>query len=664
MNSADLPEGTRQAEDAFSQVVAAVRDYSVILLDKTGCVQTWNAGAEAIKGYRAEEVLGKHISLFYTREALSAGWPAHELEVAAATGRFEDESWRVRRDGSRFWANAVLTALHDGHGLVRGYVKICRDLTERKQAEEKLRLSEERFRLMVEGVKDYAIFMLDPQGRVTTWNRGAERLKGYQPHEIIGHHFSQFYPEEAIQRDWPAEELRRAERDGRFEDEGWRLRKDGTLFWANVVITALRDEAGTLVGFAKVTRDLTERREAEEKARLFEREEAARKAAEEAAEERQRLVEELRLADQRKDEFLATLAHELRNPLAPLRSGLQVLKLAESTPDIVVETRAMMERQLNHMIHLVDDLLEVSRISRGKIKLQKQPLTLRSIVELALETCRPLIDAADHGLRLELPEQPVWVKGDLTRLSQVVSNLLNNAVKFTPPGGRLAVRAYREGERAVLEVSDNGIGIPVEMLPSVFDLFTQVSRYQEHAQGGLGIGLSLVKLLVELQGGTVEASSQGTNRGTTFRIRLPLVAEPAPATQPKPAAAESLPGQLKVLVVDDNQDAARMLATLLRLLKQDVSMAHDGRQALREAESYRPDLVLMDIGMPHMNGREACRKIRENEWGQSMTLVALTGWGQDEDKALSRESGFDRHFVKPIDSKALEALVQELLRRK
>ena len=279
--------GLKESEEEFEKLVAGVRDYAIFLLDRQGHILTWNAGAEAIKGYRPEEIIGQHFSRFYLKEAVASGWPAHELEVAAQTGRFEDEGWRLRKDGTRFWANIIITALRDDSGEVRGFLKITRDLTDRKQAEEKLRISEERFRSMIENVKDYAIFMLDPQGRVATWNAGAQRIKGYTSEEIIGEHFSRFYPQEAIDRGWPEEELRRAEADGQFEDEGWRIRKDGSRFWANVVITALRDESGVLRGFGKVTRDLTERKEAEDQARRLIQEEAARKAAEESTREAQ-----------------------------------------------------------------------------------------------------------------------------------------------------------------------------------------------------------------------------------------------------------------------------------------------------------------------------------------------------------------------------------------
>ena len=287
--------GFHQSEERFAQLVAGVRDYAVFLLDSQGNVATWNAGAERIKGYRAEEIIGQHFSRFYTSDAVSSGWPAHELDVTSQTGRFEDEGWRVRKDGSRFWANVVITAIHSPAGEVRGFLKITRDLTDRKQAEEKLRLSEERFRLIVDGIQDYAIFMLDPRGHVATWNAGAARLKGYTADEIIGQHFSRFYPRDAVERGWPDYELQCAAAEGRFEDEGLRVRKDGSLFWANVVITALRDESSVLRGFAKVTRDLTDRHEAEENARRILQEEAARKAAEEAAREIERQREHLRV---------------------------------------------------------------------------------------------------------------------------------------------------------------------------------------------------------------------------------------------------------------------------------------------------------------------------------------------------------------------------------
>ncbi len=1070
--------GRRRGEQHFEQIVAGVRDYAVFLLDREGNVLTWNAGAERIKGYRPEEIVGQHFSRLYPKDAVAAGWPARGLEAAAATGRFEDEGWRVRKDGSRFWANVVITALRDEGGEVRGFLKITRDLTDRRQAEEKLRQGEERFRLLVEGVKDYAIFMLDPEGRVATWNAGAERLKGYTAEEIIGQHFSKFYPPEALERGWPAEELRRAAADGRIEDEGWRVRKDGSRFWANVVITALRDETGVLRGFGKVTRDLTERRRAEENARRLLSEEAARKAAEEAAREIERQREQLhvtlssigdavivtdgggavtflnpvaerltgwgqheaegqplervfriinersrqsvenpvrrvfrdkavvqlanhtalvardgrevpvedtaapirgrdgevggavlvfrdvtaarraaevrrhlaaivessddaiisegldgtiltwnraaerlygytareavgrplallvppdhpdevpallerikrgeyvehfetqrvrkdgsrvevsltlspvrdaegkvtgaskiardvtaqkrageaarfladasaalatlvdyestlqkvvnlavpdfadwsavdvavdggpprrlavahrdpkkvRLAqelferyppdpeapggighafrtgepaiteavtdemlrqgarddehlrlvralglrsflcvpltvsgktfgvltfataesgrsfarsdlalaqdlsrriavavenanlylalreeDRRKTEFLALLAHEIRNPLAPLRNGLEVLRAAGDDRRPAEQARAMMERQLQHLVRLVDDLLDVSRISRGKIELRKERIPLSEVVNSALETCAPLVGQQGDELIVTRPEGPVYVDADRTRLAQALGNLLSNAAKYSEPGSRIWLTAAREGDEAVLRVKDEGAGIPPDMLPRVFEPFWQVDRTLEKSQGGLGVGLTIVQRLVELHGGTVEARSEGPGKGSEFIIRVPAVrsAADSPAEAGRPERPVT---RHRVLVVDDHADAADSLAEMLRLMGHEVRTARDGLDGVSAAADFMPDVILLDIGMPKLNGYDACRRIREQPGGKDAVIVALTGWGQDEDKRRSREAGFDGHLIKPVEPAALEKLLAE-----
>lgn len=1075
-NNPDSPS-TSQAdaewagEENFSQLVAGVRDYAVFLLDQNGYVLTWNAGAEQIKGYRGEEIIGQHFSRFYTNEAISTGWPSHELEVASTTGRFEDEGWRVRKDGSRFWANLVLTALRNKRGEVRGFLKITRDLTDRKQAEEKLRLSEERFRLLVEGVKDYAIFMLDPQGRVATWNTGAEKLKGYRASEIVGRHFSTFYPQPDLDRGWPEEELRRAQELGRFEDEGWRLRKDGSRFWANVVISALRDANGNLQGFAKVTRDLSDRKQSEESERRLLQEEAARRAAEQArgeierqreqlrvtlasigdgvivtdkeglisflnpvaeqltgwsleqaqgqaldqvfpiiseqtrqpaqnpalkalrekavvalanhtallsrdgreipiedsaapiyaadgeisgvvlvfrdvtearrslearlylasivessddaiigktleghiaswnkgaerlygytaaeavgqplslivpperldelpelmrgarsgerlehyetvrlrkdgqlvdvsltispvldregrligiskiardisarkqaearqlrhnqrsrllwesasvllttdtpqdvlkglfdkvappleldsyfnymvcegqdtlrlasyagvpaqavgewqtlepgvgisgqvvlsrrstlyqniqhsqapecagaralgmkvclcyplmAEgrllgtlafgsrrrsdldpgeqeflqtlaqhvaacyERNRLVEQLREADRRKDHFLATLAHELRNPLAPLRNGLEVMKLADIQDAAARQAQSIMDRQLGHMVRLIDDLLDMSRISQGKITLQKRRVTLDEVVSSAIETSRPAIERHGHRFEVALPEERLWLEADPTRLGQVLSNLLNNASKFTPGGGSIRLSASRVDDEVEVRVKDSGVGIPPQMLHQVFEVFTQVDRAIERSEGGLGIGLSLVKGLIELHGGRVDVFSEGDGRGSEFLIRLPLGCQPEPLASGSSAPSQATGPGLRILVVDDNRDSVMTLGLMLGMMCQEVREAYDGAQAVRVAEEFRPHLILMDIGMPLLNGYDACRQIRDREWGKSISIVALSGWGQDEDKRKSLDAGFDSHLTKPVDPSALAELV-------
>ena len=371
------------------------------------------------------------------------------------------------------------------------------------------------------------------------------------------------------------------------------------------------------------------------------------------------LYQALRDSDRRKDEFLATLAHELRNPLAPLRNGLQVLRLARANESMAEQARTMMERQLGQMVHLIDDLLDLSRISRGKIELRKERVDLAKAIQQAVETSRPGIEQAGHDLSIDVPSGPVYVDADVTRLAQVFSNLLNNAAKYTERGGRIRLSVRRIGSEAVVLVRDNGIGIPPPMLPHIFEMFTQVDRNLERSQGGLGIGLSIVKRLVEMHGGTVDAKSDGHGMGSEFVVRLPVVVSVAqPANEPGGMSTPS--SRRRVLVVDDNRDAAVSLAMMLELMGNETRTAHDGLEALDIAAAYRPDLVLLDIGMPKMNGYETAQHIRQQPWGQGTHLVALTGWGQDEDRRRSRDAGFDHHITKPIEPTTLQKLLAGL----
>jgi PAS domain S-box-containing protein len=373
-------------------------------------------------------------------------------------------------------------------------------------------------------------------------------------------------------------------------------------------------------------------------------------------------AEALREADRLKDEFLATLAHELRNPLAPLRNGLEILRLGAADGDAVTRAREAMERQLAQMVRLVDDLLDVSRISQGKLSLRRERADLSAILASAVETSRPLLEAAQHQLTLNSPATPVYVDGDVTRLAQVFANLLNNAAKFTAPGGRIEIAVATDAEHVNVIVRDNGIGIPAPMLPRVFDPFTQVRRGDALADSGLGIGLTIVKRLVQMHGGTVEARSRGEGLGSEFSVHLPRQSAPAP-TQPRAADTAGSPPPLRVLVVDDNHDAALTLAMLLELLGHQTTTVHDGEAALLAAERDRPDIVLLDIGMPGMDGYEVARRMRQQPWAEGITLIALTGWGQERDKSLSRAAGFDHHLVKPAEPATLKALLSEAQRR-
>jgi len=370
--------------------------------------------------------------------------------------------------------------------------------------------------------------------------------------------------------------------------------------------------------------------------------------------------EALKDADRRKDEFLATLAHELRNPLAPLRTGLQVLRL-NPTGSTADAAREMMERQLGHMVHLVDDLLDVSRISRGKVELKRERLSLKTIVESAIETSRPSIDEAHHTLTLKLPSEPVYIDGDLTRLAQAVSNILTNAAKYTPQGGRIELVAKQEATRAVISITDNGVGIPSELTTSVFEMFAQVNRNLNRSQGGLGIGLALVKRLIEMHGGTIEAQSPGAGKGSTFTIRLPIaLPEEASLEESSPVTLHHAPEKRRILIVDDNKDGADSLAMLLSMLGYEATTAHNGYEALDSVHAHPPDLIFLDIGLPGIDGYEVARRLRSDIPVYNGTIVALTGWGSDKDKQKSRESGCDAHLTKPVDLGAVEQILTRL----
>jgi signal transduction histidine kinase/ActR/RegA family two-component response regulator len=374
--------------------------------------------------------------------------------------------------------------------------------------------------------------------------------------------------------------------------------------------------------------------------------------------ERVNLIRQLRDIDRRKDEFLATLAHELRNPLAPIQNALEILRLTDNGAS--AQVRQMMDRQLGQMVHLIDDLLDVSRITRGKLALRREYVTLTSIVDSALDTVRPLIDTLGHRLTVDLPPQPVYLDADSMRLAQVFANLLNNAAKYTERGGQITLTASLSGNTLRVAVHDTGIGIAPEVLPAIFEMFTQGDRSLEKSQGGLGIGLTLVRRLVEMHGGSVEARSDGLSFGSEFIVRLPI-AKPPQANDPAPAdiaPAESI--NCRILVADDNQDAAESMGEMLRLLGHDVRTVHNGIQALEGAEAFRPDIALLDIGMPRMNGYDVARNIRAQSWGAQMVLIALTGLGQEEDKRQALQAGFDRHFTKPVKLSDLERLVSSL----
>ncbi len=739
----------------------SVRDYALVMLDPDGYVVSWNSGAASIKGYTSAEIIGKHFTRFYPQESIDNGLPERELVIARESGRFEDEGWRLRKDGRRFWANVIITPLREATGELIGYAKVTRDLTERRKNEEQLRLNEARFRTLVQGVKDYAIFMLNPDGTVATWNEGAQRIKGYTAEEIIGSHFSKFYPRDALERRFPEHELSTATTEGRFEDEGWRVRKDGSLFWANVVITALRDESGRLVGFSKITRDLTERRRhenilraSEERfrllvegvidyaiimidregfitswndgaahlngfapgeivgrhfSRLYPHEEiqankpwqdlieagkrgrtvsegwrvrrdgtrywsnnviAALRETDDAMRSyymvtqdltERRHAESLAEAAHRTNEFIAMLAHELRNPLAPIRNAVALMGRKGLGDPVLESMRQTIDRQSVQLTRIVDELLDVNRVARGRFSVERVPIDLHDVLARAIESSRPLMDRHRHDFQMDVSQAPLPVKGDAMRLMQVFVNLLNNAAKYTPAGGRIRLDAELGDGEIIVRVQDNGRGIPTDALERVFELFMQVSPEPRGEQGGLGVGLALVRRIVELHGGRVVARSEGEGMGSTFCVFLPLETQQVELPR-KVAAPASVARPVRVLVVDDNRDAADSLKVLLESANQDVRVAYDGSAAIDLMQDFLPELVLLDIGMPHMDGYEAARLIRAMELETRPTLVALTGWGQAADKQRATAAGFDQHFTKPVNPDELLGFIAALTR--
>ena len=603
----------RQSSEQFRLLVESVKDYAILILDQQGHIATWNLGAENIKGYKANEVIGKHFSIFYPEEDLGWDKPAYELKVATEVGRFEDEGWRIRKDGTRFWANVVITALRDKEAVLRGFGKVTRDLTERRQGEEVLRESEERFRLLIDGVRDYAIFMLDTQGNVQSWNTGAEVIKGYTADEIIGRHFSMFYPDDDVQRDKPGFELKTAAEVGRFEDEGWRIRKDGTRFWANVVITALRDKDGVLRGFGKVTRDLTERKKAEEQRLQLAREQVARSDAE--------------AASRAKDEFLATVSHELRTPLNAILGWGRLLRTSKLNEETFTRGLETIERNARLQVQLIDDLLDVARIISGKLRLTVIPVELSSIIEAAVDSIRPAADAKGIRLQVLLDSYAGLISGDPDRLQQVVWNLLSNAVKFTGKKGRVQIRLQRIDSHVEITISDSGRGISPEFLPYVFDRFRQADSSISRMHGGLGLGLAIVRNLVELHGGSVQVQSPGEGLGATFTVQLPItIAHGSGRFVPDADEVKgsgvghqagfdpspSLEG-VNILVVDDEADARDLLTVILEGRHAQVTTVTSPAEAHETLEWLRPDVIISDIGMPGEDGYSFIRNVRLKE---------------------------------------------------
>jgi PAS domain S-box-containing protein len=500
----------RQSEERFRLMVEGVRDYAIFMLDTKGYIVSWNEGAKRIKGWSANEIIGKHFSSFYTAEDLEEKKPERELRIAIATGKYEEEGWRVRKNGSVFWANVVITALFNEYNKHIGFSKVTRDLTERKENEESLRQSEERFRSLVEQVTDYGIFMLDEKGRIISWNEGAKRINGYEEKEIVGKYFSIFYPEEDVLNGKPAYELKVARTEGKYEEEGWRIRKDGSVFWSNVVITSIYDSRGILIGFSKVTRDLTERKEAE-------------KALRESYERYRELAKELRItntelsyANQELEQFTSIVSHDLQEPIRTIKSFLQLIhiKLNNEQNEDLKNYIGKAINAADRMKHLIQNLLHYSQLSKGQMV--EETIPVDDLINEVIQNVRTSIEKTNAQVTVETDVKTI--EGDRVQLVQLIQNLLSNALKFTDSKApKIKISSMRENGHIKFAVSDNGIGIAEADMNKMFEIFRRLHTKKEYP--GTGIGLAICKKIVDRHRGRIWPESK-PGRGTTFYFTL------------------------------------------------------------------------------------------------------------------------------------------------
>jgi len=611
---------------------------AVIVTDSHGRIVSLNPVAERLTGWPEGEARGKPLDDVFRvvdedTRATVENPVIRALRTGAITG-LANHTLLIARDGTETPIDDSAAPVRNDEGLLVGCVLVFRDVGPRRRWERSLQQSGRTSAYLAAVVEssDDAIVAKTLDGIITAWNGGAERIFGYTAAEAVGQPITLIVPPDRMDEERGIlERLRRGERMEHFETV--RRAKGGRDVQVSVTISPIRDEAGAIIGASKVGRDITDRK---------------------------RMEQDLRDADRRKDEFLATLAHELRNPLAPIRNALQIMRRPGTDRGQIETARDIMERQLEQMVRLIDDLIDVSRISRGALDLRREPVDLADVVQHAVEASGPLIEGAGQVLTVDLPDDPVPLDADLQRLAQVFSNLLNNASKFTPRGGRIAIEVERMDGTVAVIVRDTGVGIPPDKIGSIFDLFTQVESPLERTQSGLGIGLTLVKRIVEMHGGTVEAKSAGMGSGSEFVVRLPLgTADVGPGRAAAAATGGHSAGRRRILVVDDNKDGADSLAMLLKVAGHQVHTAHDGLEAIAAASRLHPDVVLLDIGLPKLNGYEVCRRIRQEPWSSGATIIALTGWGQEEDRKKSADAGFDAHLVKPVKQEELTRLLAQ-----
>jgi PAS domain S-box-containing protein len=626
----DSPTEPRLSDERYLLLLQGVKDYAIFMLDEAGRFVIWNAGAKRIHGYTAEEIVGAHCSCLYEAEEIALGKPARDLETAVTTGQCVDEGWRVRKDRSRFWGSTVINPLTDASGVPRGFAVTTRDASDRPESDEELRS-------VLDHVID-GIITIDASGAIQSFNPAAEKIFGYKAAEVLGQNVKILMPEpfHGQHDEYIASYLRTGE--PKIIGSGREVigkHRDGSTFPMDLAVSQFRLHDRCF--FTGIIRDITERKRLERELR--------------------RRISELAETDRRKDEFLAMLAHELRNPLAAISNAVQ-LTGRFGDPELTEWSVKVINRQIKHLARLIDDLLDVSRITRGKIQLRNERVDLATIIESVVESVHQLVDERRQTLSMTIPPETFWLEADPTRLEQILSNLLHNAVKYTGTGGQISLIAAGEGTDVVIKVRDTGIGIAPEKLPRMFELFAQGDRSLARQEGGLGIGLTLARSLAEMHGGSLSAASEGPGKGSEFTLRLPGAAKPSGRVTRQPPLEPSGTGS-RVMVVDDNVELAQGLARLLKLLGHDVKIAHDGPSALESARGFQPEIVLLDIGLPGLDGYQVAMQLRREGYGRSARLIAITGYGHDEDRARSREAGFDYHLVKPIEFRSLVTLLSE-----
>jgi PAS domain S-box-containing protein len=615
---------------------------AVITTDTAGGVTYINGVAESLTGWSHDDALGQPLESVFrivnevTRQPVEN--PAMRALRHGVVVGLANHTVLIRRDGSECPIDDSAAPIRDEEGRVSGCVLIFRDVTVQRLVEREKANQLHTARLLasiVESSND-AIIAKSLDGIIQRWNAAAERVFGFTAEQAVGKHISLVIPPDLLaEEEQLIASLKEGKRIEQYETE--RLRSDGQRILVSLTISPIKDGSGNVMGASKIVRDLTDRQRLENDLR--------------------RLAADLSETDRRKNEFLATLAHELRNPLAPMSNMLEVVKRANGDGETLMRAYDTIERQLDQMVRLVDDLLDLNRITHDRLELRRNEVELSSVIQQAVEVARPLIDAEGHNLTVDLPAEPIYLNADRARLAQVFGNLLNNSCKYTRANGKIALSAKRVEGEVVVSVKDDGAGIPPDKLDSIFDMFMQVDRTAERSQGGLGIGLTLVKRLVEMHGGSIEAKSAGEGQGSEFVVRLPVLGKSAQVSAAASDAPVASSAQRRILIVDDNKDSADSLAMLLEITGNKTYMAHDGVEAVEAIEKHRPEVVLLDIGLPKLDGHEVCRRVREQPWGKDIVVIALTGWGQEDDRRRSEEAGFNGHLVKPVDyDKLLELL--------